>query len=97
MGALIGRGLNARMVDACCGVQRRGQRCGGPLVGWDGWGLNTQYKLQQWTKISFAVQYRVRGKRTLLKENFVCALLLSSVAQSVDSESCMEALVIVGN
>ena len=59
-------------------------------------GLGPQYtKLQQWTKISFAVQYRVRGKRTLLKENFVCALLLSSVAQSVDSESCMEALVIV--
>ena len=96
MGALIGRGLNARMVDACCGVQRRGQRCGGPLVGWVGWGLNTPSCSSALRSAQRSV-VRVRGKSTLLKENFVCALLLASVAQSVDSESCMELLVIVGN
>ena len=44
-------------------------------------------------RLSFAVQCDVRGKSTSLNEDFVSALLLSSAAQSVDSESCMEALV----
>ena len=61
-----------------------------------GWGLNTPSCSSALRSAQRSV-VRVRGKSTLLKENFVCALLLSSVAQSVDSESCMESLVIVGN